>query len=261
MIELLKEISTLVLSNSLSETIIFSINELKINGFNNMQHYIKILKLFCQFLKQNKINIVYKSNNFYNKNFLYESTLASVSIIKTSLSLPSLSTSLCRKKIQSIFSQSLLLPSTSSMVLPSSSSLLMSSPQPQQLTQQSSSLLSVPQSSQLISKSLTPPPPPPPPPPPSLLLTSPPPPPLLPPPPLNLKNLFNSKIESNIKSEIEIPKALKPKCVPPEGKKLRHFQWIKIKSLSEIKNSEKIQEHKLSVWQKMDLIDLNLSIL
>jgi len=123
---------------------------------------------------------------------------------------------------------------------------------------------------------------PPPPPLPSNLLGSTPkgpgPPP--PPPPFSLKapganklpliNGLKSPSGKAVQSEgaLEIPRALKPKAFPPEGKKLRQLQWTKLHPDSALNintNTASAGERSASspaegsVWQRMERVDVELS--
>ncbi|KAI1721561.1 formin homology 2 domain-containing protein [Ditylenchus destructor] len=117
--------------------------------------------------------------------------------------------------------------------------------------------------------SATPPKAPPPPPPPCLTPRNPPPAPSAPPPPINgLLNRERSKEplrphskngQTKSAADNEIPIALRPKKVPPEGKKMRHFQWTKIPVNSIIDQSTRPGSAKSgNIWQRMSEVDLSL---
>lgn len=85
----------------------------------------------------------------------------------------------------------------------------------------------------------------PPPPPPLLKSGSP-----IPPPPLI------GQPQPVKQTKVEVPNALKPKSVPPDGKKLRHLQWTKIP----INNLASTTSPQPNVWLKMGNLGLDLGM-
>uniref|UniRef100_A0A914CV06 FH2 domain-containing protein n=1 Tax=Acrobeloides nanus TaxID=290746 RepID=A0A914CV06_9BILA len=113
----------------------------------------------------------------------------------------------------------------------------------------------------------------PPPPPPSFLLktptskpgppSAPPPPPSLktptaPPPPLKSNGATPCAMKStsacSVTPMVSIPNSLKPKAVPPVGKKFKLLQWTKIPEMAIVG-----ENNELNIWQRMENIDLDTS--
>lgn len=57
-------------------------------------------------------------------------------------------------------------------------------------------------------------------------------------------------------SKVDVPQALKPKCVPQDGKKLRHLQWTKI-PLNNLASTT-VDQNNSNVWLKMSHLNIDL---